>query len=308
MDAGADSQQPNLSTLLAGKILARVRSLDLKPGDHLSEQKLADALRVSRTPIRLALLILQEKRIVEHRPNRGFFLAEIEAGQDGPMLLQEQERGDALYFKVAEDYLSGALPGKFYERDLMREYGITRTRTQQLLARISEEGWVTRLPGHGWQFLEVISSAEAYEQSFRFRLAIETAALLEPGYSVNPADFGRVRAVQEAILKGDKQKLSEATAFDAGASFHETIVAASGNPFYLDALRKINKLRRLMEYRIHHEQRCFPNQCEEHLQLLDLIEAGKAEEAAQLLRRHLQQAGKEKLARLPLPPADIAGM
>lgn len=46
----------------------------LKPGDHVTEEYLTAKLGVSRTPIREALILLQNEGLVVHYPNRGFFV------------------------------------------------------------------------------------------------------------------------------------------------------------------------------------------------------------------------------------------
>lgn len=51
------------------------------PGERLDEVRLAARFGVSRTPIRQALFDLAASGIVEHRPNRGNFVAEIGPGK-----------------------------------------------------------------------------------------------------------------------------------------------------------------------------------------------------------------------------------
>ena len=72
-----------LPSRLAAQIVERMRQTGWPAGAHLREQELADAFRVSRTPVRMALQSLQEQGIVESRPNRGFFLKE-QASPAGP--------------------------------------------------------------------------------------------------------------------------------------------------------------------------------------------------------------------------------
>lgn len=50
---------------------------------------------------------------------------------------------------------------------------------------MANEGWIERLPGHGREFLPVLTSVEAYEDSFRFWLLIEPSAILEPRFTLN---------------------------------------------------------------------------------------------------------------------------
>ena len=46
----------------------------LKPGDHIVKQGLTDIMGVSRTPVREALLLLEQEGLVISYPNRGFFV------------------------------------------------------------------------------------------------------------------------------------------------------------------------------------------------------------------------------------------
>jgi DNA-binding GntR family transcriptional regulator len=72
------------------------------------------------------------------------------------------------------------------------------------------------------------------------------------------------------------------------------IVGGSGNPFLLDAIRRINALRRLLEYRAKRSRQKIARQFREHLQLLDMIEAGNLERAARHMEKHLEMARKTK--------------
>jgi DNA-binding GntR family transcriptional regulator len=53
-------------------------------------------------------------------------------------------------------------------------------------------------------------------------------------------------------------------------------------------MRRINRVRRLLSYRSMIDRRRYRQQCEEHLQILDLLEAGRNEKASEALRRHLE--------------------
>lgn len=61
-------------THTANKILALIQQDRLSPGAHLSAQKLADRLRLSRSPVNDALVLLERHGIVARQPNRGYFL------------------------------------------------------------------------------------------------------------------------------------------------------------------------------------------------------------------------------------------
>jgi DNA-binding GntR family transcriptional regulator len=177
----------------------------------------------------------------------------------------------------------------------MRRYDVSRTRLVKYLLRMQHEGWLERLPGHGWEFQPTLSSPEVYEQSFRFRLLIEPVALIEPGYVLTPDVITNLRNQQQAMLDGGIFSYSRSHTFQIGASFHEALVAGAQNPFLLDSIRRVNRLRRLMEYRLTTGRSRMIQQCKEHLALLDLVESGDFKAASAFLHKHLEGAQAQKL-------------
>jgi DNA-binding GntR family transcriptional regulator len=284
-----------LVSWLAARIVERLRELDLAPGAHITEQGLADHFRVSRTPVRLALAFLAESGAVEHHANRGYFVAQPPAGVAGPEA-PSPAGDDKLYYRIAEDRLNGRIPERVTEADLVRRYRASRARISLTLSRMAQEGWLERLPGHGWAFQPMLDSVKGYEDGYRFRALIEPAALRQPGYALAPEAIARCRQQQRDLLDGLLTRYTDAEIFQVGASLHETIVSGSGNPFLVDAIRRVNALRRLLEYRAKRARATIILQCREHLQLLDLIEAGKLEQAARFMEKHLDIARKTKAA------------
>lgn len=57
-------------------LLAAIRTGGLRPGDRILDGEIARALGVSPTPVREAILRLAHAGVIEHRPRRGFFLAD----------------------------------------------------------------------------------------------------------------------------------------------------------------------------------------------------------------------------------------
>ena len=281
----------SLTPWLAARTLERLRELDLEPGEHITEQALADHFRVSRTPVRQALAVLAHAGAVEHRANRGYFVVQPPQAVSGAEVAPPDD--DKLYYRIAEDRLNGRLPQRFTESELVRKYRTSRTRIAAILSRMGHEGVLERLPGHGWAFQAMLDSVKGYEDGYRFRALIEPAALRQPGYYLAPETIARLRAQQQELLV-DNSGYSDAQIFEIGTDMHETLVAGSGNPFLIDAIRRVNALRRLIEYRAKRNRDKIAQQFREHVQLLDLIAAGKLEKAAQLMERHLDVARKTK--------------
>jgi DNA-binding GntR family transcriptional regulator len=273
-------------------LLDHFRNEDMAAGQHLGAQKLADTFRVSRAPVVGALKKLEDLGIVRAEPNRGFFLA-VDAANLRDMPDQNSPE-ESLYFRIAEDRLSDRLPDRFSESVLMRRYGVARGRLVRVLQQMAEEGLVDRLPGNGWEFRETLSSLKAYGEAYQFRAAIEMQALLLPSFAPDPEAFAAARQHQLDLLSGF-QGASLTTIYGTNIEFHEMLMRCANNAFFLDAVRRVNRVRRLIEYRIGNDRERLPQQCREHLQILDLIEARDMQAAATFLFHHVREAGNIKV-------------
>lgn len=276
-----------LSNQLALKIVEWVKARQLSTGAHITEQSLVDVLHVSRSPVRKALALLAEQGVLDREKNRGYFLRRVTRGVERALAPADATHGESLYLRITDDRLRGMLGDEFSEVDLRRRYDITAPQARAVLQRMAREDLVVRKPGRGWRFQPTLTTKDAHDQSYRFRMIIEPAALLEPTYAVDHEAFARVRRQQQAMLEGDSTRLTRDQVFRVGSEFHETIVACSGNRFLADAMRRQNQLRRLIEYGGNYDRSRLVRQCEEHLRLLDLIESGRRTAAAEFLRDHL---------------------
>jgi DNA-binding GntR family transcriptional regulator len=237
--------------------------------------------------------------VLRSEPNRGYFLdkdaTQITAAKIRAPASSDPEDKD--YFQIAEDRLSGRLPDRVSENELMRLYKLPRSRLLKILYRIADEGWVERLPGNGWQFRATLASRESYEEAYQFRASIESEAILLPSFQPDLKAFEHAREEQTEILKGGYQTMSRARLFEINCQFHEMLAGCSQNDFFLDAVRRVrrvNRLRRLIEYRITVNRARLPRQTREHLKILTLLEAGKQQEASKFLRVHILGASAIK--------------
>ncbi len=281
---------------LAGLILAFARREGMKPGDRLIEQKLADALDVSRAPIRLGLKALEAAGLARGEPNRGFVLVKSPTSGAARPTLAALGRAEQAYAAIAADVLARRIAADVTEAEMMRRYELSRTELQRLLDRIAAEGWIARLPGYGWRFADTLSSPEAQAQAAAFRAVIEPAAMLQPGFRLEPDVIDKLRRHQQRVLGGELEKMTIGEVYQSGCEFHEEIARGAGNPFFVDSLRRVNSIRRLFAYRSFADRDGMRRHVKEHLRLLDLIEAGRQADAAQLMLRHLQRPLSTNLA------------
>ena len=191
------------------------------------------------------------------------------------------------------------------ENALARRYDLSKGQLAKMLRRIASEGWIERLPGHGWAFLPVLTSMQAYEDSYRFRLVIEPAAILEPGFVSDRPALEECRLRQHRLVDGEIWTVPNTTLFEANSQLHQTIIACSRNSFFTEGLRRIDTLRRLMECRQPLDRRYAIVRCREHVQLADMLLAGERASASEFMRQHLASVSLEKTM-LRAPPADQA--
>ncbi len=280
------SRRASLTNDLAAAIVSHIRAEGLASGHHLPLQDLADRFAVSRPPVALALQALAEQGVVRHEVNRGYFVADqASAGAGEAETLTPLRR---IYFQIAEDRLNGVLPDQVSQTQLRQTYNLTNSEFQELFGRIAREGWAERRPGYGWSFPPILTTPQAMEHTYRVRLMLEPAGLLEPGFFLSPERAERCRQREQALLDGEIETLSADALYERGVQFHETLAEASGNPFLIDALRRLNAIRRLLAYRAMLDRQRYYRQVREHLEMLDLLTQNRNAEAAKAMRAHLQ--------------------
>lgn len=283
------------------KILDLIREDRLLEGAHLRAQQIADRLRLSRSPVNDALGLLAQHGVVARKPNRGYFLLrDFDATGDAPADITPPSADDIVtqtYFALADELLRGQLPMQCSEALLRTRYALTQAQTQALLARISQEGWAQRRPGYGWEFSSMMTTPDSLLQSYRLRLALEPAALREPGFHIDKSVLARCRAAEMHLLEGGIATDTADQLHDRGVRFHESLVEASGNPFFIDTIKRVNRVRRLLSYRSMQDRNRYKQHCDQHLAILDLLERERNDEAADALAAHLRST-LDNLARI----------
>jgi DNA-binding GntR family transcriptional regulator len=163
------------------------------------------------------------------------------------------------------------------------ELGISRTPVREAFMRLASEGLVDYSPRHGARVVDL--RAEELQELFELRSAIEEIAVRHAATKATPADVAELRklctACHDAVDKDHVDRLIQ-----ANVDLHDAINRLSGRERTIEL---INLLRdRARPYRVlalydADERR---DSLIEHDRLVDLIEAGEADGAAELLREH----------------------
>jgi DNA-binding GntR family transcriptional regulator len=276
-----------LQARLAGRILIHARERGYGPGAWLSENALAQTFGVSRTPVRGALAVLSTRGLLNVVPRRGYVLKRAVRDQDLEPYADFASDDDRLVQRMAAERFAGVLPDSVTETDLMRRYGVARGALARVLNGLVQDNVIERRSGNGWRFLPAVNATQLHEDSYRFRLLIEPACVLEPTFRLDKARAQRLRQTHVALLADGLEKLSSIKFFELNAEFHEFIAGCSRNRFLEQAVINQNRLRRFFSYIAVFGIERMRVSCSEHVAILDRLVAGEREHAATLLWRHL---------------------
>jgi DNA-binding GntR family transcriptional regulator len=256
--------------------------------------QLAEHVGISRSPVQVALRHLASRGVIQQDTNRGFFLVR-DAKDWGDVVAElSSTPDDPLYLAIVEARRVGDLPDEVTEAELMRRFNVVRGTLRKVLARISAEGWVVQNVGHGWTFMAMIDTPEAYEESYLFRQAIEPTGIMSPSFHIDPTGLAELRREQQRIVDGGYRTMTAIELFEANSRFHETLAQWSGNRFIEQAVRRVNLQRRLVEYHQASQRKPRQTQAQEHLSILSALASHDVLQGATLMRAHLEGARRKK--------------
>ena len=298
--AGAATPEPiadgasgasRLQMELAGRILRHLKNLGAGTGHHLVEQELCRQFGVSRTPIRGALKLLAAQGALQARTHRGFILrGPVSTVPEVESLNAREEEDRELFIAIAEARNAGRLPADCTQQELMRLFGAKLPTVSRVLRRLCELGLVERKRGHGWRFTASIDSIAAQEESYAFRQMVEPGQLLQPGFTLDRQWASASRSRHLAFKRKAWRKTLAVDFFAMNADFHEQLARCSGNRYLLDAIRRQNQVRSFLNYQWKYGIERVQAIIEEHLGILDALEAGQSQRAADLMRSHIENA------------------
>ena len=192
----------------------------------------------------------------------------------------------SVYDALIDLIVGGELaPGQhMVETDLARQLGVSRQPIREALHRMEAEGWVDLRPSQG-AFVHVPTDSEVDELlDVRALLEAETARLAARAPSA--AQLARLREIcREGEAAADADDF--ATAVTANSVFHAEVAAIGGNAV-LAELADIVGRRVQWYYRMVAPARGHGSWTE-HAELIEAIEAGDADRAESVTRKHTER-------------------
>jgi DNA-binding GntR family transcriptional regulator len=182
-----------LTATVADQLRTAIVEGELRPGQRLVQEELAQALGISREPIRQALRLLEAEGLVVHRPRRGVVVAP----------LAEQVVRDLYDVRAALDGLAARRAAGRLSPEQARE-------GQRLLAsarRLLAQGNIAALQAEDRALHQLILEASGNRVAQEIlrpqwdRIAAVMQAVLRSGYAQQA--WAEHEALLEAILAGD---------------------------------------------------------------------------------------------------------
>lgn len=186
---------------------------------------------------------------------------------------------------VLETIKAGILNGQFkpgaalVENELAGQFGVSKTPVREALKALEGSGLVVIRPYSGTTVRE-LSEQDALA-IYDMRLILEPEAVrrsVEAGSDFAAAE----QALERAALADDLSTRST-----ANRDFHRGLYAGCGNPLMIQTLDGLRDQTALVSVSSWAREASWEDEAREHMAVLDQVRQGNADEAAALLRRHI---------------------
>jgi len=201
-------------------------------------------------------------------------------------LAQRENLRDSVANALRAAVISGELkPGEVYSAPTLgARFGVSATPVREAMLDLVREGLVISLRNKGFRVTEV--SDEDLDNVAAVRQLIEPPTIRDVVPAIPAKDYPRLRRLADDIVVA--AEAGDLIAYiEADRGFHVTLLAYSGNQKLVDVVSDLRSQTRLLGLTPLVESGRLVPSATEHHDLLDLVEAGDAEGAEQLMRRHI---------------------
>jgi DNA-binding GntR family transcriptional regulator len=182
--------------------------------------------------------------------------------------------------------ISGEMkPGEVYSAPMLgKRFGVSPTPVREAMLDLAKEGLVVSLPNKGFRVTEV--SDEDLDEITALRLLIEAPTVRDVTPLIDDAGLARLREMAVAIVdfagEGDLIAYTE-----ADRAFHIAVLEYSGNGRLVSLISELRAHTRLLGLAPLVATGKLRDMALEHVELVDLMAAGRAAEAQELMTRHI---------------------
>lgn len=283
----------------------------LQNGIVLLEGPLASLFGTSRVPVRRALGILCDEKLISRFDGRGFVVGDFNSAGIEPIrqaitkhdlgIHDDNVDNRSLSEKILADLfeaISTCMVFGHYKVDeelAAKYYGVSKMVIRQSLLMLRDRGIVEKEPYSSW-FAGPLT-ARQIKDDYDIRSQLEPAALME---SYKFVDVGLIKEMllkHECILKSEDKSVNDL--FEIDDFIHVEMIKNIRNKKILDILnhcRSSTVLNKIFFSCLKHAIDI--NTIKEHKLILELVLQGSIDAAASSLRVHLKNSQKRSLQRL----------
>jgi DNA-binding GntR family transcriptional regulator len=205
----------------------------------------------------------------------------------------QRSRADAVYEQLKRDVGEFKLvPGdRFTESEISERLGVSRTPVRQALFKLQQEGYVEVLFRSGWRVLPF--DFERFEQLYDLRMVLETTAAhrLCEGSLADPSLLDELVAIWLVPTAQRSTDTTQVSQWDE--AFHCALVTAAGNAEMARVHRDVTDRIRIIRRLDFTQQARIDATYDEHAKILKAIQRKRGDQAAMLLRAHIETSQAE---------------
>lgn len=172
------------------------------------------------------------------------------------------------------------------EAELAAAYGMSKTPVREALLALSREGLVEIAPSRGMRVRHF--SGDDIRDIYELRAVLEPLALLKAAPRLTDAHRERLRgilvAADAAALVGDRRELSH-----LNREFHDQLVSKCRNRRVVEILGQLHDQLRLIALLFWSVRPTYEHESKQHWSVLQALDEGEAELAAERLRFHITE-------------------
>ena len=290
-------------------LAAQIAAGAMAPGTRLNETTLAARLGVSRAPARRALLELERSGLVEKAPGRGYLVREGLRGPGRPsgegragdeeLRLATLSSWQRIYSEVEDEIIAriSFASWRVNEAELARHYGVSRTVARDVVGRLQQCGVLRKDDRSRWYApaLTPRHIGELYE----LRSILEPVALVKAAPEVPRGFLTTMRGHLESAI-ANARAIGGDTLDRLETELHVALLGHCGNRTLVQAIALHQSLLIAHRFLYRWTPRLFETEpfLPEHLEVVERLEAGRVEAAAEALRRHLLVSRERAIARV----------
>lgn len=171
---------------------------------------------------------------------------------------------------------------------LAGDFGVSATPVREAMLNLARRGFLRPIRNRGFEVTEV--SPDELRELTEVRMLLEAPPMRTVAGTLDDATVAALRATADRIVDAAK-----AARFDeylaADTEFHLSILECAGNRKLVDTVRELRQQTRLVGLVQLASSDALISTSLEHAELVDLLVAGRGEDAEALMRRHIHHVG-----------------